>query len=117
MGFPWVTGIIRAYGHHRLHSGPQTPLDILFGLLVTLSLKQLMGLHRIRALPFHSRHLSPFDHGVCPIHTAWSPSVVHILYAIIVLMAGEHDDAISRVDDLIDAVRFNSICCVVQARV
>ena len=31
-------------------------------------------------------------------------------------MAGEHDDAISRVDDLIDTVSFNSICYVVQAR-
>jgi hypothetical protein len=31
-------------------------------------------------------------------------------------MAGEHRDAISRVDDLIDTVHFNSICYVVQAR-
>ena len=31
-------------------------------------------------------------------------------------MAGEHDDAISRVDDLIDTVQFDSICYVVQAR-
>ena len=30
-------------------------------------------------------------------------------------MAGEHDDAISRVDDLIDTVQFNSVCYVVQA--
>ena len=30
-------------------------------------------------------------------------------------MAGEHDDAISRVDDLIDTVHFNSVCYVVQA--
>ena len=36
--------------------------------------------------------------------------------AIIVFMTGEHDDAISRVDDLIDTVPFNSICYVVQAR-
>ena len=40
----------------------------------------------------------------------------HIAQAIIVFMAGEHDDAISRVDDLIDTVPFNSICHVVQAR-
>ena len=31
-------------------------------------------------------------------------------------MAGEHADAISRVDELIDTVQFNSICYVVQAR-
>ena len=31
-------------------------------------------------------------------------------------MAGEHDDAISRVDDVIAMVRDNSICYVVQAR-
>ena len=31
-------------------------------------------------------------------------------------MAGEHDDAISRVDDLIDLVRLDSTCHVVQAR-
>ena len=37
--------------------------------------------------------------------------------AIIVFMTGEHDDAISRVDDLIDTVPFNSICYAVQARV
>ena len=30
-------------------------------------------------------------------------------------MAGEHDDAISRVDDLMDTVRLNSVCYVVQA--
>ena len=41
-----------------------------------------------------------------------------IFQAIIVFMAGEHDDAISRVDDLIDLVRFklDSTCHVVQAR-
>ena len=31
-------------------------------------------------------------------------------------MAGEHRDAISRVDDLIATVHYNSICYVVQAR-
>ena len=32
-------------------------------------------------------------------------------------IAGEHRDAISRVDDLIATVNFNSICYVVQARI
>ena len=31
-------------------------------------------------------------------------------------MAGEHRDAISRVDDLIATITVNSICYVVQAR-
>jgi hypothetical protein len=31
-------------------------------------------------------------------------------------MAGEHRDAISRLDDLIATVPFNTICYVVQAR-
>jgi hypothetical protein len=31
-------------------------------------------------------------------------------------ITGEHDDAISHVDDLIDTVWFNSICYVIQAR-
>ena len=31
-------------------------------------------------------------------------------------MAGQHRDAISRVDDLIDTIPLNSICYVVQAR-
>ena len=31
-------------------------------------------------------------------------------------MAGEHDDAIFRIDDLVDLVRFNSTCHMVQAR-
>ncbi|KAI9462971.1 hypothetical protein HD554DRAFT_1425706 [Boletus coccyginus] len=35
--------------------------------------------------------------------------------AIVVFMAGEHHDAISRVDDIISTVRFNSICYIVQA--
>ncbi|KAF8436821.1 hypothetical protein L210DRAFT_3547707 [Boletus edulis BED1] len=38
-----------------------------------------------------------------------------LIKAIIVFMAGEHPDAISRVDDLIATVSFNSICYVVQA--
>ena len=45
-----------------------------------------------------------------------SLSSVHISQAIIVFMAGEHRDAISRVDDLIATIPFNSICYVVQAR-
>ncbi|KAF8123182.1 hypothetical protein EV363DRAFT_1587463 [Boletus edulis] len=39
-----------------------------------------------------------------------------LIKAIIVFMAGEHRDAISRVDDLIATVHFNSICYAVQAR-
>jgi hypothetical protein len=31
-------------------------------------------------------------------------------------MAGEQDDAMSRIDDLIDTVQLNSICYVIQAR-
>ncbi|KAF8548773.1 hypothetical protein OG21DRAFT_1489089 [Imleria badia] len=38
-----------------------------------------------------------------------------LVKAIIVFMTGEHQDAISRVDDLIAAVLFSSICYVVQA--
>ncbi|KAF8547863.1 hypothetical protein OG21DRAFT_1449832 [Imleria badia] len=38
-----------------------------------------------------------------------------LVKAIIVFMAGEHDDAISRVYDLINTVHVNSICYVVQA--
>ncbi|KAF8555025.1 TPR-like protein [Imleria badia] len=38
-----------------------------------------------------------------------------LVKAIIVFMAGEHRNAISRVDDLIDTVHLNSICYVVQA--
>ncbi|KAF8547868.1 YVTN repeat-like/Quino protein amine dehydrogenase [Imleria badia] len=43
-------------------------------------------------------------------------SFLLLIKAIVVFMAGDHDDAISRVDDLIDAVHFNSICYVVQAQ-
>ncbi|KAF8421133.1 hypothetical protein L210DRAFT_951437 [Boletus edulis BED1] len=38
-----------------------------------------------------------------------------LIKAIIVFMAGEHIDAISRLDDLIATVRFNSVCYTVQA--
>ncbi|KAF8546581.1 hypothetical protein OG21DRAFT_1102783 [Imleria badia] len=38
-----------------------------------------------------------------------------LVKAIIVFMAGEHRDAISRVDDLIATVHLNSICYIVQA--
>ena len=44
-----------------------------------------------------------------------SSPAAHVPQAIIVFMAGEHRDAISRVDDLIATVHFNSICYVVQA--
>ena len=43
-------------------------------------------------------------------------SDVDITQAIVVFMAGEHDDAISRIDDVISTVHFSSICYVVQAR-
>ncbi|KAF8139668.1 WD40-repeat-containing domain protein [Boletus edulis] len=39
----------------------------------------------------------------------------HPTRAVIVCMAGEHLDAISRVDDLIDTLHLNSTCYVVQA--
>ena len=73
--------------------------------------------HRVRALPFNSRYISSVDQGVCPIHS--SLVILRSLYiaqAIIAFMAGEHDDAISRVDDLIDTVPFDSIFYVAQAR-
>ncbi|KAG8214862.1 hypothetical protein J3R82DRAFT_10029 [Butyriboletus roseoflavus] len=38
-----------------------------------------------------------------------------LIKAVIVFMAGERDDAISRLDDLIATVPCNSVCCVVQA--
>ncbi|KAN0078113.1 hypothetical protein V8E55_010170 [Tylopilus felleus] len=40
---------------------------------------------------------------------------IRLMKAIVVFMAGEHQDAISRVGDLIDTVPFPSICYVVQA--
>ncbi|KAG6375175.1 hypothetical protein JVT61DRAFT_3383 [Boletus reticuloceps] len=43
-------------------------------------------------------------------------SFLLLIKAVIVFMAGEHDDAISRLDDLIATVRSNSICYVVQAK-
>ena len=72
--------------------------------------------HCIRALPSNKRHISSFNQGVYPTHTTRLPSASHIPQATIVFMAGEHDDAISRVGDLIDTMQFNSICYVVQAR-
>ncbi|KAF8554548.1 protein prenylyltransferase, partial [Imleria badia] len=48
----------------------------------------------------------------------FQPSCVRFLLlikAIIVFMAGEHDDAISRIDDIISMTYDNSICYVVQA--
>ncbi|KAF8550490.1 hypothetical protein OG21DRAFT_1513946 [Imleria badia] len=41
--------------------------------------------------------------------------LILLIKAIVVFMAGEHRDAISRVDDLIATVQSNSICYVVQA--
>ena len=42
-------------------------------------------------------------------------SVAHFAQAIVVFMAGEHDDAMSRVDDLIPVAYDTPICYVVQA--
>ncbi|KAN0101131.1 hypothetical protein V8E55_001115 [Tylopilus felleus] len=47
-------------------------------------------------------------------HSSHVPFLL-LLKAIIIFMAGEHDDAISRVDDVISTVHFSSICHVVQA--
>ncbi|KAF8554675.1 hypothetical protein OG21DRAFT_1508679 [Imleria badia] len=41
--------------------------------------------------------------------------LILLIKAIVMFMAGEHRDAISRVDDLIATVHLNSICYVVQA--
>ncbi|KAF8139660.1 hypothetical protein EV363DRAFT_1497272 [Boletus edulis] len=56
--------------------------------------------HCVRTLSFHSRQFSPHQ---------------SVYLAVIVCMAGEHLDAISRVDDLIDTLHLNSTCYVVQA--
>ena len=66
---------------------------------------------------FHSTHVTfLLLIKVCvPCTRAWLPSD-HIPQAIIVFMAGEHVDAISRVDDLIDTAEFKSMFYVVQAR-
>ncbi|KAG9315542.1 hypothetical protein JVU11DRAFT_3162 [Chiua virens] len=42
-------------------------------------------------------------------------SFLPLVKAIIIFMAGDHDDAISRPDDLIATVPLNSVCYVVQA--
>ncbi|KAF8547410.1 TPR-like protein [Imleria badia] len=42
-------------------------------------------------------------------------SFLLLIKAIVVFMAGEHEDAISRVDDLISMIHFNSTCYMVQA--
>ncbi|KAF8435498.1 hypothetical protein L210DRAFT_3551412 [Boletus edulis BED1] len=49
--------------------------------------------------PFHSSHVT----------------FILLIKAIIVFMAGNHIDAISRLDDLIATVRFNSVCYTVQS--
>ena len=43
-------------------------------------------------------------------------SAAHVSQAIVVCMAGEYDDAISRVKDLIASLHLNPICHVVEAR-
>ena len=68
----------------------------------------------VRSHPAHVTYL--FLIKVCILCTQRGYSASYIPQAIIVFMAGERDDAISRVDDLIDTVQFNSICYVVQAR-
>ena len=49
------------------------------------------------------------------VYSNFGCSTVLIPQAIIVFMAGERVDAISRVDDLISTVPFKSICSTVQA--
>ncbi|KAF8551249.1 hypothetical protein OG21DRAFT_1445453 [Imleria badia] len=55
----------------------------------------------------------------CDIAFEHSPSThvsfLLLIKAIIVFLAGEHDDAISRMDDLIDALHVKSTCYTVQA--
>ena len=65
---------------------------------------------------FHSSHVTFLLLVKVGIFPTWSHSPAHIPYAIIVFMAGEYRDAISRVDDLIATVHHNSICYVVQVR-
>ena len=65
---------------------------------------------------FHSSHVS----FLLLIKVRFLSSIVARLLnspqAIVVFMAGRQLDAISRIDDLIATLRFNSICYVVQAR-
>jgi hypothetical protein len=65
---------------------------------------------------FHSSHGTFILLIKVCIFQTWHPLAADIPQAIIVFMAGEHRDAISRVDDLIATVHLNSICYVVQAR-
>ena len=51
---------------------------------------------------------------VCVVQTC-VPLLADTTQAIIMFMAGEERDAISRVDDLIATVHLNSMCYVVQA--
>ncbi|KAF8546871.1 hypothetical protein OG21DRAFT_1027557 [Imleria badia] len=64
---------------------------------------------------FHSSHITFLLLVKVCILRLRCPLPVDILQAIIVFIAGEHRDAISRVDDLIATVHLNSICYVVQA--
>jgi hypothetical protein len=66
----------------------------------------------------HSTHFSFLLLMKVCIHTLelGCSSAAHVVQAVIVCMAGDHDDAISRVDDLAATLHLNSICYVVQAR-
>ena len=66
----------------------------------------------------HSSHICFFLLvKVCIPYTTWLSSTAHMAHwqAIVVAMAGEYDDAISRIDDLMRTVQLDSICYVVQA--
>ena len=55
---------------------------------------------------------------VCILRTVelGCPSATYLTQAVVVFMAGEHEDAVARVGDLIATVHSNSIYYVVQAR-
>jgi hypothetical protein len=73
--------------------------------------------HRIRVLPLNlrKRELPPLDEGE---YHALDVSILNLLTlkAMIVFIAGEYDDAISRVDDLIGTVGFDATCHAVRVR-
>ena len=64
---------------------------------------------------FHSSHVSFLLLVKVRIFPTWVHLAADMHQAIIMFIAGEHRDAISRVDDLIATVHFHAICCVVQA--
>ena len=73
--------------------------------------------HCVPTLSLISRSISPFTQGMRPVVSNMVFSQTLILpKAIVVFMAGDHDDAISRVDDVISTVHLSSICHVVQVR-